>query len=137
MQPHQPFRKFSEIEGSDRWTDYDVWQLLELDEIDRDVIWDGYKDNLNWVLEDISLLLSNIDARKVVITSDHGNSFGKWSIYGHPKYVPLPILKEVPWIELSANDVDSYEPGTDAISPTNEVSVRESLEALGYGEQSP
>jgi len=62
------------------------------------------------VLNDVSLLVENIDASKMVISADHGNAFGEWGIYGHPGRTPLPCLTEVPWTEVSTTDSETYEP---------------------------
>lgn len=153
MQPHAPYR--SMLEQYPQWREKpgagdegathparEMWEDLRHGEIAFETVWDAYRDNLDWVLQDgVRLLLSNLDAERVVLTSDHGEAFGRWGTgwanewgtYAHPPYVPIRVLKEVPWVVTEATDEKTFEP---AIDPEQEqVSKderRERLEALGY-----
>jgi len=81
MQPHFP----SVPEPLDSSMDLDsfashwdsVWDRLCSGDIAEDVVWESYRANLMYVLDDITLLLKNIDAEKVVISADHGNAIGE------------------------------------------------------------
>jgi len=59
-------------------------------DIERDEIWDAYKNNLKLVLPSVRELVDELTG-KMVITSDHGNMFGERSSpipyreWGHPK----------------------------------------------------
>lgn len=139
MQPHEPFLTAPELGGEDtveRKTDdandahRSVWTRLETGEITEDIVWSHYEDNLRCVLKNVGLLLNNIDAENVVITSDHGNAFGEWGQYGHPAYRPISALRNVPWVETSATDTASYEPTKWTIEESDEVESR--LSDLGY-----
>lgn len=131
MQPHQPFRAFSDIEQDTGWITNDVWEALRFGEYEAERVWDAYVDNLQWVLDDIERLLQAVDAKQVVITSDHGNTFGGCGLYGHPPYVPLDTLKRVPWIKTTAADNGTYRPNFNSDSVLD-ASVDERLQDLGY-----
>jgi hypothetical protein len=125
MKPHEPF-----VENS---PDSTAWQRLQWGEYDIDDLIPDYKDNLRNVLEDVELLLENTDADNVVITADHGNSYGEYGFYGHRPYLPLKGMRQVPWVETSATDRETYEPETDSSSEAeSEVTRDEMLTALGY-----
>lgn len=119
MQPHTPYQSL-EAEGERDISKYDefdynrlkaldseretVWDLLSSSEISRQEAWEAYVDNLRWVLDDVEILLNNLDAERVVLTADHGDLFGEWSLYGHPHYIRVPELVKVPWVEVTADD---------------------------------
>jgi len=143
IQPHAPFLdaewsdgfEFSSLGNPDEGGP-SVWYRLRNGDLTRDQLWSAYRDNLRYVLDDVELLLDNLDAEKVVITSDHANCIGERGIYGHPKYVPDPTLKRVPWVEVSATDTGEYRPeyeppGREEQDMTGDE-VDERLEALGY-----
>ena len=48
--------------------------------IPRERAWQAYCDDLQYVLNDVSLLLSNLDAERVVISTDHGHATGEFGI---------------------------------------------------------
>lgn len=136
MQPHHPFI------GSDVFGRFDVDQFggqtgatvvdaLRNSAISHEEFWTAYRDNLRFVLNDVSILLSNIDAGEVVITSDHGDALGEWGIYGHPAGCLHPAVTDVPWVETSASDAGSYEPEIES-PDEDDTSVEERLEELGY-----
>lgn len=136
MQPHCPFIPAPEICGTkevDRFgnpPDGDVWDRVQRGAVDRAEAWDGYRRNLELVLRDVELLLENVDAERVVVTSDHGNAFGEWGLYGHLPNTPLPCMREVPWIETTAVDERTHHPDTERSDI--EVDRKEQLGALGY-----
>lgn len=136
MQPHHPFvrkpmdkgiprREF----GSTPWDN--VWHKLRKGEVDREAVWEGYLDNLRYVLDHVEILLENVNADSAVITSDHGNLLGEFGLYAHPDYVPLPALKRVPWCETTADDTGAYEPD-EWTEESHGISVEEQLRHLGY-----
>jgi hypothetical protein len=110
-----------------------VWDQLSSDEIAQDVVWESYRENLRYVLDDVELLLENLDAGTVVISADHGNAMGQWGQYGHPGGVPIAPLRNVPWVETMATDTGSYDPEPEEgrkSATTDEVRSR--LKDLGY-----
>lgn len=137
MQPHCPFLSRPELTqgkrldkfGNQEWDD--VWQKLRAGKLSREEVWAGYRENLELVLDDIELLLENVDAETVVITSDHGNALGEWFVYGHPPTMPMDCLRVVPWIETTAVDRGTHEPQTD-VQVDGDIDREEQLAALGY-----
>lgn len=136
MQPHHPFISGDVGEALDLTqfgeenTSTTPWTLLEKGEVSREKVWKEYLENLELVLTDIELLLENMSAEKVVITSDHGNAMGEKGIYGHPYGWPLNSLKKVPWVVTSAEDSKEYQP--DIQEKQIDTTVEERLKTLGY-----
>ncbi len=122
MQPHGGFR-LADNPGF-------PWEKLQRGDRDLETTWEYYEDNLHWVLEEVELLLENVDAEKVVISADHGNSVGGCGFYGHRPYLPLSGMRTVPWVETSATDEETFEPSGPA--ELEETNRDELLEALGY-----
>ncbi|MGB9956469.1 PglZ domain-containing protein [Haloferax prahovense] len=139
MQPHEPFLASSEFGGKDSaeriagFSDgqfNSIWSRLEDGQVDESKVWEAYRENLRLILDNIRVLVNNIDAEKVVITSDHGNAFGEYGIYGHPANRPIPQLIKVPWIELSASDSGQYSPKKREY--VDESNLKSKLRDLGY-----
>lgn len=132
MQPHVPFRSrpewFKNNKGELGWGS-DIWGEIRYD-IDKDELFEAYKDNLEWVLGDngVERLLRNVNAN-VAISSDHGNAAGEWNFYGHSKGAPIKQVRNVPWVTVDAEDTNERNP---TITETEEYNVEKSLEALGY-----
>ena len=116
MQPHHPFIgvvKIVDIDAVDMRDRFlgqekvgkkkpDSYELLRMGVVDVETIWRAYILNLKLVLSYVEKLLPAFDGR-VCITSDHGNSFGRYGVfYGHPPKAFLPELIEVPWLEVCA-----------------------------------
>ncbi|WP_348611562.1 hypothetical protein [Halobaculum rarum] len=99
----------------------------------KEKIWRSYLDELRYGLDNVSVLLDNIDAEKVVITADHGEAFGEFGVYNHPLGFPHPKVKKVPWALTSAKDTRSHTPDIDqADTHKSSEEVEGQLEALGY-----
>lgn len=132
-QPHLPYigsayqdkREPTEVERHG-------YRLLEQRVASRREVYDAYKETLRWVLDDVEELLENIDAEKIVITSDHGEAFGEWKAYGHPEGFPHPVVRKVPWVETTAKDKHTREPDIELESDSVETDVAEHLRDLGY-----
>ncbi|WP_199180611.1 hypothetical protein [Haloferax marisrubri] len=147
MQPHVPFREMPDT-SSVNWGDPEenfgvkrgaegeergIWHRYRDGDLAHDAVWDAYRDNLEWVLDDVALLLENLDADTAVISSDHANAMGEWWCYGHPDYAPVPALKRVPWVETTGTDERTYEPTLEPDEEQlNDDEVSDRLEALGY-----
>ncbi|WP_353634011.1 hypothetical protein ABSL23_12875 [Halobacterium sp. NMX12-1] len=140
MQPHFPsvLEREQRSEGVelDAFGDDEmsVWDDLRFGRRSETDAWETYRENLEYVLEDLELLFENLDAERVVVTADHGNAFGEHHVYGHPGGVDLPVLREVPWCETTATDTHSHDPdaaGRDDTGESGDV-VEERLEDLGY-----
>lgn len=76
-----------------------LWAMADKKEIRRREALDAYKGNIRLVLGAVEHLVRNLRG-KVIITSDHGNLFGEYGLFGHPAGVYVPELLKVPWLEL-------------------------------------
>jgi glucan phosphoethanolaminetransferase (alkaline phosphatase superfamily) len=132
MQPHLPYLGRAMREGRSL-TDLERegYEQLERGDADRDEVYELYKETLRVVLDEIEVLLENIDADRVAITSDHGEAFGEECAYGHPEGFPHPIVKKVPWVETSASDEGTREPDLEHNSE-EQVELEQHLRDLGY-----
>lgn len=124
MKPHEPFKPGDEDRPGT------AWSRLQWGEDSFDDIWDGYVENLRDVLDEVELLLQNVDADKVVISADHGNSLGEFGFYGHRPYLPLKGMRDIPWVETTATDTGNYSP--DSLTSNDSNAPEELLEDLGY-----
>ncbi|WP_200895636.1 hypothetical protein [Halorubrum saccharovorum] len=134
MQPHIPYIAGALAEDRSP-TDVEAkgWKLLESGDADTDEVWKLYEENLRLVLDEIELLLDNVDAETVVVTADHGNAFGEYSIYGHPEGMLLPCVRKVPWVVTSAVDEGSFEPTGEYTKDADKITdIEDHLADLGY-----
>jgi hypothetical protein len=139
MQPHHPYVPKPNLgtnpvldphNQSDR---IPIWDDIRAGNIDPDDVWDAYRENLRYVLDELELLINNRDAERVIITSDHGNLFEEFGLWSHMKGVSIPQVKKVPWCVTSANDTAEYKP--EVKRPKKETvnfNVNERLRNLGY-----
>ena len=138
MQPHVPYRSLDvgdRAEADERgMADRSVWDLLQMGDMRRETAWEAYRDNLRWVLDEgVIPLLRNLDADRVVISSDHGEAFGEWGLYGHYRHVPVPALRVVPWVETTATDTGEREPTAEPEAvDLDDATLDDRLAALGY-----
>lgn len=137
VQPHAPFlhcvgKYDSQGDGGEGGTQ-NVWKGLREGRYDYDEVWEDYGQNLLRVLDEVETIVENVSG-KVAITSDHGNAMGEWGMYGHPSYVPAPIIKRVPWVEAVGGESDEYDvQGVKSISTgLSEHDLQDNLSALGY-----
>lgn len=139
MQPHFPSvvgsgeKDTGEGLAAEEWGDrpISIWEELRFGR-PVESAWAAYRANLERVLADVEVLLSNVDAERAVLTADHGNAFGERHIYGHPSGVDLPCLREVPWSVTTATDRTTREPdGYDRV-PDSPAGVEKRLSELGY-----
>lgn len=109
-----------------------VWDQLERGTVDRGEIWKAYRENLELAIPEINRLLSGIDG-KSVITSDHGNSFGRLRVYGHPGGTFLESLVKVPWLEKKKEPRRNIEAGGNRSTDEDIYpDVSDRLADLGY-----
>ena len=137
MQPHfpsipDPLNSSIDIDCfGDGWES--VWDDLKAGTVSSERVWKSYRANLEYVLDDVALLLNNLAAETVVLSADHGNAFGEFGFYGHPPYNPLPMLRRVPWVVTSATDYQTHEPVIDRErTERTDETVSSRLEDLGY-----
>ncbi|AFO57944.1 MULTISPECIES: hypothetical protein [unclassified Natrinema] len=120
----------------------DPWLRLRDGDLSYEAVWAAYRDNLEWVLDDLTRLLANCDGR-VAMTSDHGNAIGEFGVWSHPPGTPVPALRRVPWAVREGRDRGTCDPalptglrqrgadGTEQAEPHG-GDIESRLEALGY-----
>lgn len=110
-QPHHPFLKDKEILEMDdgSWntlkgglwggTKKTIWDFVKNGEISVNRVKKAYRENLKIVMIEVKKL-EKILQGKIILTSDHGNFFGKYGIYGHIPNFRAEELVKVPWVIL-------------------------------------
>lgn len=145
MQPHYPFIGGLEdgatpIGKLDQETfgkvgdDLGMWDRVLLGELDSEEVLEAYDANLDYVMEDVRLLLKNIEG-KAVISADHGNAIGEWGQWGHRPQIPHPGMRSVPWDVHHCIDEETYQPDTklkDTSQENVDDVVSSRLQELGY-----
>lgn len=108
-QPHHPFLSDSDLIRLDDGTwskscgrpmgskHKTIWHAARLGEVPIERVWKGYKENLKLVMDEVKRLVDELYG-KVVITSDHGNHFGEYLVFGHMKGLRTKQLVKVPWL---------------------------------------
>lgn len=144
MQPHVPFR--SKPGWSDGWKDQyafgtecdtkkrSEWDKLRDGDIEREELWAAYKDNLEFVLQEVDRW-NEATSAKLLITSDHGNAMGEWGMWGHPVNVPVQNVRRVPWAQTlgKGERKPKYDLQiTPPVHASKQNDIDERLEALGY-----
>lgn len=142
MQPHFP--SLANLELGEGLGPYDSgqwkspWKQYYNNELSYDVLWDAYRSNLEIVLDQVDVLLDNLDADRVVVTSDHGNALGLAGRYGHPRDAVVPGVRRVPWAIIGPTSdqrtrvpsESRRKPGRTSQGATTDT--KEKLAALGY-----
>lgn len=148
LQPHYPFIGSTgkeiphpSVEGpglssrNDDAPDY-IWKQLREDRIDTQLAWEAYRENLELALPHVNNLINDLTGRTVV-TSDHGNGFGKYGVYGHPTHRSLYLenLVKVPWLVIDdGTRKDIVEEDSYSGNGSDSENIQERLQALGYAE---
>ena len=141
IQPHAPYiadklrnkKSLSKIESRPMWA-------LRSGRIDKATGWEMYLNNLRLALDGVGTLLENLDAQEVILTADHGESFGEYGgKFGHIDGYPTPQVKKVPWITTTATDEETvipesrYHGNIDAqTSEFDDRDLKSHLKDLGY-----
>jgi hypothetical protein len=144
MQPHQPFigrsdweSVYSNLEnlaGEVNQGGPDVWHRCRDGKLDRNDVWNAYRDNLQWVLDDVeSRLLRNVDAR-AALSADHGNGMGEWGVWSHPPGSIAPAVRKVPvWFREASDERTVVPPVPETGETASQADADISqLQALGY-----
>ncbi|MDS0258470.1 hypothetical protein NDI56_03480 [Haloarcula sp. S1CR25-12] len=153
VQPHCPFVPREDLVFRNTWGDaerigieggeperpYNVWDALEMGEVDADTVWEGYRENLEYVMEHVHDLVEDLPG-KTVITSDHGNMLGERTItgrkvYGHPGGMRMKDLVEVPWAVVENGPrKEIRDDGVHSEGSVESDLIESRLAALGYVE---
>ncbi|MCD2205024.1 hypothetical protein [Halobacterium sp. KA-6] len=149
MQPHVPFvspefelsdwspERIVNEEVVDTKSRQTVWEALRRGEIDYETAWEGYGDNLDYVMERVDDFAPSLPGRTVV-SSDHGNMLGErtWPlpirIFGHPDGVRSPELVEVPWGVYEGDRRTIVDDGVTPVKTGSSEELENRLAALGY-----
>lgn len=145
VQPHYPFIgetgrqiEHGEMIGDglikDERSYRTIWEQLRDEMIDEERVWEAYRENLELTLPHVDTLVTELPGKSVV-TSDHGNAFGEWGIYGHPANRHIRSLVKVPWLEIPSDARKRItESKPDKTIQQTEITdeARERLEKLGY-----
>lgn len=134
-QPHAPYTAEAIAEGRDELEVHEEGPKAIRRGVPRWKVWQSYIAHLDYVLEDLALLLDNLDAETVVISADHGEGFGthlnEKFVYGHGPGLPHPAVKVVPWVVTTAEDTGDYEPTLEPMTTATRT-AEEQLRKLGY-----
>lgn len=141
IQPHYPFigKTGRDIEHGtitgegaieNRNDNPTIWDQLQRGKVNREIVWQAYKENLELAIPEIKRTIKNING-KTIVTSDHGNVFGRFGLYGHPGNKYIKELVEVPWLNINDQRRDIYDEGLMEQSGQSEV-IEERLRNLGY-----
>lgn len=132
MQSHVPFLYDPDLGGQmGREDGRTVWDALADGQEDEARVWEAYKRNLRGVLDEVAVLRRNLDADRLVVSSDHGNAMGEHGQYGHGPNKLVDAVCTVPWIRTDATDQKTRVPDIDR-SETVEPDQIARLRALGY-----
>lgn len=102
-------------------------------EVSRETIHENHLRNIEFVMEYVNVLRKNIAAEKVVITADHGESFGENNVWGHPYGCPFSTVKSVPWVSTTATDERTYDSRFEPLNRTpTEQELMDFLKNMGY-----
>lgn len=102
-----------------------AWNKLQDREISEERIRESYRNNLRYALEEVVELIDHAEGT-VVLSSDHGQAFGEWGIYGHPPSTATKQVLEVPWVVVK----ERAKPAE--LDEETAESVEDKLAALGY-----
>lgn len=137
MQPHFPSvpdrigdKMSQNVRGESSWRS--ATEYLQHGELPFERVWEAYRSNLRYVLDNVETLLKNVQAGTAVITADHGELFGEWGLYAHPHSLPVPEVRKVPWYETTGRDEETYSPTLTAEMESGDIETK--LRALGYME---
>lgn len=114
VQPHFPFigstgkkiRNMMSIRSGFNGEDKEiptVWDSLEQGLVSEALVWQAYRENLEIVLDHAEQLVYDLKG-KTILTSDHGNAFGEYGLYGHPGGKAIDSLIRVPWLEIEGHE---------------------------------
>ncbi|ELZ52530.1 MULTISPECIES: hypothetical protein [Halorubrum] len=129
MQPHPPF--IPDDVGIDKSV-----EDLASEGYSQKELWELHLSNLRYVLDNLKTLLSNLEAERVIISSDHGQALGERGKWGHPGASRLDCLRRVPWSVTTGKDTEEYSPEyrVDINEESGQVSrsTEQKLKNLGY-----
>lgn len=108
LQPHHPFIGEFQLGIPDAPSNCphggaggNVWREFQRGKISKEDFIKAYESNLEFALKYVEPIVRELSKKKkIIITSDHGNVFGEYGLYGHPNGYDYPELTEVPWLVI-------------------------------------
>lgn len=127
LQPHGPFVGTKQPD-----LHMHSYERLARNEVPLETVLDIYHTCLSSVLSEVERLVRGVSGT-VVVTADHGESFGENGVYAHPPWAYSDVLIHVPWIELEG-EAKQPEYTTSALEGESDdgTSVENKLKSLGY-----
>jgi hypothetical protein len=136
MQPHKPFFERGETrEDPIRVLPFDgfgIYRAVFRGDLTWGELEEAYLTNLHYVLGEVNILLHNLDAERVLITSDHGHALGERFLYDHEPSVRHPVVRQVPAAFTSATDEGTLSPTPPDLDRTVGYDREQRLRDLGY-----
>jgi len=117
--------------------------LLKQGKLGREDVISAYKENLTIVLSSVEKLVNELSGR-IVITADHGETFGErpglsypFRVFGHPRCMHVKPLVVVPWLAIEGGDQRTANRGKEDIerkvySDEEDAKIKDRLRKLGY-----
>ncbi|WP_135304738.1 hypothetical protein [Haloarcula amylovorans] len=144
IQPHYPFIgetgqniSHRSLQGGDilgtNANQKSIWTKLANGEVSKESVYNAYVENLDLALTEVERLLNKIEG-KTVVTSDHGNSFGEWGVYGHPQRRFIESLVKVPWLTVNSGNRRTISGGKLTSQTDQSENIEQRLHDLGYME---
>lgn len=138
VQPHYPFigKTGRQINHRGQFGNQDrIWEKLQKGAISEKKVYEAYEENVLISMLAAKRMLSKLEGL-TVITSDHGNEFGKYGYYGHPGNRYSKNLVRVPWVKSQNGSRKTISKGETTVGPidSNSRAVRDRLRDLGYME---
>lgn len=136
MQPHTPHPSIDigyefQTDMGDVTDDWTETEYARVGVLSDEELRDGYLQTLQLGLKEVGVLVENLAADKVYLSADHAELLGEWGLYEHPRWVPIPRLKRVPWVKIKASDKRTRIPEI-VDTDRNESDLEDRLRALGY-----
>lgn len=99
LQPHPPFRQMVEETKGRGNRHRTLAAAVARGDIDLEDVHEAYRDNLEWGLEAVADLVSDLEG-SVVVTADHGEFLGEDGNWFHSGALgEEEIMRTVPWLE--------------------------------------
>ena len=122
--------------GIDRPTQR-IYRQIKSGELPESELWQAYRDNLKYVLDEVIRLVRRADC-PIIVTADHGEHLGEDGKYLHEEESCL--IRQVPWFVVSDSEIgtvpieeehQSVELANDSQTQSSDE-VKEILADLGY-----
>lgn len=137
LQPHYPWIGSQGREFMAEWgyrpggQNGNIYEMMRKGEVSIQRFKECYKENLKETLPHIERLVDSLNG-KTVISSDHGEAFGTWGVYGHAPHAYISELEKVPWHVVPWEERKMVTGSKDTTQMDESSVTKEQLKALGY-----